>query len=440
MSSDDDTRDTELGARLRAAEHAVEHLSRVVERERAARETRRELQRLVAASVAATTIDEVVTTIVRGSSDVLGSHISTVALPEPDDRVRFVHLDTAPAGLRTDWALATRATEVPLVRALDPDATWIELLDRTQIDEWPILAAEADRAELGSYVCVPLRARGTRVPIASLGFGFRTPTALDALDRALIAELSEVASDALERVGQLQHARSVAETLQHALLPRRLPKVDGLALRSIYQPGADQTDVGGDWYDVVRLADGGVGLVVGDVAGHDMASAAEMGRIRHVLASHLVEHGDPARALTIADRYFAAVDESTFATALVVTLDADRSEMCLAAAGHLPPIVVGARGGSAGPLDLEPGPPIGSGLGGHGSIDALLDPGATVVAFTDGVVERRDRPIDACVAELAAALAAVDDPDPTTLLRVVREHLDSPDRGDDAAALIATRT
>lgn len=449
MSSDEVQRDgagrtADLEARLRTAEQAVEHLTRVVERERSARETRRELQRLVAASVAATTVDEVVTTIVRGASEVLGSHITTVALPEPDDRVRFVHLDDAPAGLRADWALATRETEVPLVRALDAGATWIELLDREQIADWPMLAAEADRADLGSYVCVPLRSSSTRAPIAALGIGFRTPTALDALDRALIGELSEVASDALERVGQLQHARSVAETLQLALLPRRLPKVDGLALRSIYQPSADQTDVGGDWYDVVRLAGGGVGLVVGDVAGHDMASAAEMGRIRHVLASHLVEHGDPAHALTVADRYFAAVDESTFATALVATLDAKRSGMCIASGGHLPPLVVegAASGNDRGVrrVDVDPGPPIGSGLGGHRMSEADLAPGATVIAFTDGVVERRDRPIDACIDELIAALATATDREPATLLRVLRDHIDSPDRGDDAAALLATRT
>jgi len=421
---------------LHLADRRVEFLTRVVERERAAREARRDLQRLAAASVAATTIDEVLTTIVRGASDVIGSQLTSVALPAEDGQVRFVHVDTAPDDLVTDWSTATVDTEFPLVRALDAGATWIELADRTQIAEWPLLAAEIDRVGISSYLAVPLRSRATREPIAALGLGFATEAELDSVDRALVAELSELAADALERVSQLQHARAVAETLQHALLPRRLPVIDGLKLRTLYEPCSDVTDVGGDWYDVVRLPGGAVGLVVGDVAGHDAASAAEMGRIRHVLASHLVEHGDPAVALTLADRYFDSIDDATFATAVVIVLDASRCRLTVASAAHLPPLLL--HHDSVIRLDVEPGSPIGSGLGGHRCTQFEVGPGNTVVAFTDGVIERRDRSIDQCLDELAAQLDGLTDRSPSAVLRVVRDHLDSPDRTDDAAALIAT--
>lgn len=430
MVSDD------LTARLAEAERRIAHLTGVVDRERLAREGRRELQRLAAASVAADTIDAVASAIVEGASQVLGSHMTTIALPDGDE-VRFVHIATAPAHLRADWTTAPRSTPVPLVRALDDDATWIELLDRAQLDEWPLLAAEAERANLASYVAIPLRSRSSRMPVASLGVGFDAATTLDELDRTLMAELSQLASDALVRAGHLQHARTVAETLQHALLPRRLPVIDGLALRALYQPAQGPTDVGGDWYDVVRLDDDRVGLVVGDVAGHDMASAAEMGRIRHVLASHLLEHGDPAVALTITDRYFHHVDESMFATAVVMVVDGPRENLVVASAAHLPPLLVDA--GGAATIAVSPGPPIGSGLGGYDSVEVPLPPDSSVVAFTDGVVERRGRSLDDAVTDLAARLATSTDRRPAAVLRRLRDHLETPERVDDAAVLIATR-
>jgi serine phosphatase RsbU (regulator of sigma subunit) len=426
------------------ADRRIADLTRMVDRERTARVARRELQRLAAASVAAGTVDEVLQTIVRGASGVLGSHITSVAMPTDDGQVRIVHLDGAPVDLVARWGMVDRQAGIPLVRALDEGTTWIELLDRHQIAEWPAVVADAARAEIGSYVAVPLRARSSRVPIAALGFGFRTETALDSLDRALIAELSELASDALERVAELQYHRSVAETLQHALLPRRLPVVDGLTLRALYEPCAGGTQVGGDWYDVVRIHDGSIGLVVGDVAGHDVTSAAEMGRIRHVLASHLFEHGDPAVALTLADRYFETLADGTFATAVVMVLDPSRTHLQIASAGHLPPLMIDRDVVTRVPV--EPGPPIGSGLGDHRCTATVLRAGASVLAFTDGVIERRDRTIDACLDELARELTTLAERSepaergPSAIVRVVREHLGSPDRTDDAAVLLATRT
>lgn len=437
MSTSSDEQDRlELSELLRVADLRLAHLTRVVERERAAREARRDLQRLASASVAAATIDQLLSTIVRGAADVLGSHMTSVVIPTEGDRVRFVHVAGIPEDLVADWSTATRDTPVPLVQALDHDATWIELADRDAMADWPLLLAEADRADINSYLAVPLRSRASREPIAALGIGFRTEIRFDSLDRALVAELSELAADALERAAQLEHARMVAEALQHALLPRRLPSVSGLMLRSLYQPSADLTEVGGDWYDVVRLHDGSVALVVGDVAGHDISSAAEMGRIRHVLASHLVEHVDPSTALTLTDQYFAMIDDGAFATAVVMVLDPERTSMALASAGHLPPFRI--RPDSVERLVIPPGPPIGSGLGGYTCGEEDVHLGDTLVAFTDGVVERRDRPIDDCLDELAALLDRCTDRTPASLVRALREHLDSPDRTDDAAVLLAT--
>lgn len=404
--------------------------------ERAARHSRRELQRLSAASSAASTIDDVAHAILDGVQGVLGAHISTIALPDVD-AVRFVHVAATPDTIKERWRTAAPDTAIPLTRALEPGATWIELPTPGHFAEWPLLEAEAPEASIESYYVVPLRARvGTR-PIAALGIGFPTPTELQPFDRAVLAEVCELAADAIERAQELQRTREVATAMQDSLLPARLPSVDGLWLRKLYEPSADHADVGGDWYDAVRLDDGAVALVIGDVAGHDVRSAAEMGKIRHVLASQLIVQGAPAVALTNTDRYFSSIGDSTYATALAVVVRADRCGGVIASAAHPPPLIVTDGGVAA--IAVEPGPPLGSGLGGYRSTGFELAPGDAVVAYTDGVVERKGATIDESVSALASRISTSGARQPADLLRALRAHLEDPDRSDDAAALVAVR-
>lgn len=432
--NDPDVADDDPGERLSPAEQQIAQLRRLIEREHAARQGRRELQRL---AVEATTVDGVVRAIVNGASAILGAHITSVALLD-GDHVRLVHGTSTSPGLGTDTETVPLTAELPLVRALDDDATWIELCHPDQVGSWPELVAERERTGVVAYIAIPMRSRSSSTPIASLGFAFVEPIILDHLDRELLDELIRLASDTLVRAANLQDSRHVAETLQHALLPNRLPTVDGLTLRSLYEPSHELTDVGGDWYDVVPFPDGRVGLVVGDAAGHDVTSAAEMGRVRHVLASHLLQLGDPAAALTSTDAYFNSIDVSMFATAVVIVIDDARDHLTVASAGHLPPLIVNLDGVSA--VEVVPGPPIGSGMGGYGHTSTTLAPGAAVVAFTDGVVERRGRSLDEAVGELAAKLSTSSDPSPAAIVGLMRDHLETPDRSDDAAVVIAVRT
>ncbi len=414
----------------------IEQLREQVTRERAARISRRELQRLAAASSAASTIDDVLAAILGGVHDVLGAHIATVAIPD-GDHVRFVHVADTPVEIRDRWRTAPTDADVPLVRALQAGATWIELPDRSRFAEWPLLAEAAEGADVGAYYVVPLRARAGSHPIAALGIGFRVSTELEPFDRAVLAEVCELASDAIGRAKELHRMREIAEALQGALLPARLPVVEGLWIRKMYEPCVDLVDVGGDWYDVVPLADGAVALVVGDVAGHDVRSAAEMGKVRHVLGSQLMDHGDPAVALTNTDRYFCSIGDPTYATAVAVVIDAERERGVLASAGHLPPLHVSDGGVSV--LTVDPGPPLGSGLGGYRTLEFSLDSGDAIIGYTDGVVERKGLSIDESVSSLAACVSSSGARQPADLLRSLRSHLDHPERSDDAAVLLAVR-
>jgi hypothetical protein len=419
------------------ADALVRHLTGVVARERDARVARAELQRLAAAAVAATTVDEVATAITARTSQLLGARVASLAVPDPQG-VRFVHGDEVPAEIRAAWPSAPLTTPTPLVAAMDPSSTWIELPDADAIAAWPLFARGARRAGVRAFVAIPLRTSGRADPVAALGIGWDRPTALDDADRGLLAELVELAGVAVERAQRHEHSADVAETLQRSLLPPRVPTACGLQFRVLYRPGTMSARVGGDWYDIVATPDGGYAVVVGDVAGHDLRSAAEMGQMRHVIASQLALHGDPGVALESADRYFHGLREASYATVVVLALTPDRSSFRVVSAGHVPPL--GLAGAHVRPLDIVPGPPVGTGLGSYTARPGTLDVGASILLYTDGLIERRDRTLDVSMADFASRLEAAGVTEPADVLRVVRDQLDEPWRDDDAAVLLVRRT
>ncbi len=235
--------------------------------------------------------------------------------------------------------------------------------------------------------------------------------------------------------------RAVSLTLQRWLLPPDLPDVEGLRFATLYRAGRDELAVGGDWYDVIPV-EGGTALVVGDVVGHNARSAAEMGQVRHVLASHLHATGDVAQSLATTDRYYAARAADTMATAVAMLVDHSAQRVELASAGHPAPILVPATRPPQ-VLDVEPGPPLGSGFGGYRSTTVAVEAGSVLVAYTDGLVEARDVPLDAAIHELRDdlddLLTGTDGPPSESLdgvAALLARRGDDPDRVDDIAALV----
>jgi serine phosphatase RsbU (regulator of sigma subunit) len=434
------------------ADAHLHHLTGVVARERDARVARAELQRLAAAAAAATTVDEVATAITARTSHLLGARVASLAIQDPQG-VRFVHGDQVhgdqvhgdqvhgdevPDEIRAAWPPAPDTTPTPLVAAMDASSTWIELADPAAIAAWPLFAHDARRAGVEAFVAIPLRTPGRSEPVAALGIGWDRPTALDDAVRGLLAELVELAGDAIDRAQRHEHSADVAETLQRSLLPPRVPTATGLQFRVLYRPGTVSARVGGDWYDIVATPDGGYAVVVGDVAGHDLRSAAEMGQMRHVIASQLALHGDPGVALESADRYFHGLREASYATVVSVVLAPDRSTFRVVSAGHVPPLALRTTG--VRPIDVVPGPPVGTGLGSYTARSGALGVGESILLYTDGLIERRDRNLDESISELASRLASAGVTEPADVLRVVRDQLDEPWRDDDAAVLVVRRT
>jgi anti-sigma regulatory factor (Ser/Thr protein kinase) len=195
-------------------------------------------------------------------------------------------------------------------------------------------------------------------------------------------------------------AETVVATLQRGLRPDRLPSLAEGVVAARYLP-ADTREIGGDWYDVVSLPDGRVALTLGDVAGHGVHAASQMAGLRHAVRAYANEGFSPAQVARRVDRHF----QGEFATFLYLVFDPSAGELRFANAGHLPPLML-APDGEARFLSESPSLPLGL------EQDVLFEervvefpPGAIVLAYTDGLIERREHGIGLQLERLRAAVA-----------------------------------
>lgn len=205
----------------------------------------------------------------------------------------------------------------------------------------------------------------------------------------LVADRAAMATQA--RLSQLDRAAALA--LQRSLLPARPPAVPGFEVAARYIPGT-QVGVGGDWYDLFLLPSGHLGVVIGDVAGSGLRAAVVMGRIRSALRAYALETDDPADVLARLDRKVQLFEPNAMATVAYVVIDPSRTTMTLSLAGHFPPVLVDASG-TAESLAIAADLPLGAMSGAPRRTHTLpLPSGSTLLLYTDGLIERRDRPLD----------------------------------------------
>lgn len=254
-------------------------------------------------------------------------------------------------------------------------------------------------------------------------------------DVRLLALAADRLSQAIERTRVNERAHHIAETLQRALLPDRLPGVPGVALAARYLPGGPGTDVGGDWYDVIPSADGRVGLVMGDVVGRGVAAASLMGQLRNSFRVYALDGNAPEEILDKVNVLLHQFEPGQLATAVYLEFDPREERLCFAAAGHPPPLLRlpdgGAeflRGTPSAPLGVLPYTP-------YHQQAARLPTGATLLVYTDGLVDRPDTSLTNGLAELREAVAS-GPADPDALCEhVLRTLLPGGPPGDDIALL-----
>lgn len=287
-----------------------------------------------------------------------------------------------------------------------------------------------------SMLLVPLKARDV-----VLGFMVlmrrqeRHP--FDDMDRTTGAELAARAGLVLDNARMYTYQENVADTLQDSMLPQVAGRMAGCDIATRYLPGARLGRIGGDWFDSVKLPGSRTALIVGDVMGHGLNSAAMMGQLRTAVQTMATMEMPPAQLLRNLDDLAQRLGENYLATCLYAVYDPIRSELQIANAGHIPPVVVRAADGRSELLDLPTGAPIGVGGVPFETATVRVGPGDRLVLCTDGLVEVRGQDIGAGLAALcesAAHPAASMDRACDTIIRALNTH---GGRKDDVALLMA---
>jgi serine phosphatase RsbU (regulator of sigma subunit)/anti-sigma regulatory factor (Ser/Thr protein kinase) len=253
-------------------------------------------------------------------------------------------------------------------------------------------------------------------------------------DVLLLRLVAARAAIAIDRTQVHEREHHAAEVFQRSLLPERLPDIDGVEVAARYVPGTIGYTVGGDWYDMFELEDGSIGLAVGDVVGHGVRAAATMGRLRTLLRAYGSEGFGPGAALERLNRLACEGGDETFATVVYAVVAPSRTRLRIATAGH-PPILLREADGTVRTIEGGRSLPIGAAEGtAYPEHELRIDPGVTLVLYTDGLVERRGESIDDGIERLITLLERT----PGSLDRLadsVVEELESSDHTDDVALL-----
>ena len=273
---------------------------------------------------------------------------------------------------------------------------------------------------------------GVLLSAAAAGLTLRLTQRRQAAE-ALAGRLEVIASEN-ERLYAEQ--RSIAQTLQHALLPDSLPTVPGVETSALYQAGERGVEVGGDWYDVIALDAHRLLLVVGDVSGRGLRAATTMASLRYAIRAYAAQSDDPAEILTKISRLVDVAESGQLATVLCAIIDTESRQLSVTSAGHLPPLLLSDHGGRF--VDSDVGLPIGVEADTeYRSATVTIAPEVTIVAFTDGLVETRGESLDEGLERLRAAATRHDVGLPELLGTLVTELVNG--RSEDDIAIVGVR-
>jgi GAF domain-containing protein len=367
-------------------------------------------------------LDDMLTAVVRTSADALAAPVAVVSLLGHDGRLER----RAVIGLVDGF----KGTERPpgegfATTVLAEDRVLaIEDLEASGLGGSP-LAEAGMRAALGA----PLRVDGR--PTGVILVADHAPRSWSELEIQLLRLAAERLATSIERARIADEQRDVADRLQRALEPTRLPRLHGLRLAGRYEPA--ELRIGGDWYDAFDLPDSRVGLVIGDVVGHGIEAAAAAVRLRHFLRGFVLRGYGPGQAIGALDVLVLDEPDAAYSSMVYAELDLRTGGVRWASAGHLPPILL--RGGAAEPLDS-----LGGSLLGVSATEPwpertdVLRPGDRFVLYTDGLVERPGVPIDEDIMASFGDVAAEADLE-RMCDRLVRGRPDA--QRDDVAVLAA---
>ncbi|MFE7108031.1 SpoIIE family protein phosphatase [Streptomyces sp. NPDC057575] len=304
---------------------------------------------------------------------------------------------------------------------------------------YPILWPHISHLGITSAAYLPLIAQAR--PIGALGLLYSDKDGFTGDERNLLVALGSSIAQSLQRAMLYEQEHDLAEGLQQAMLPRRIPDVPGAQIAVRYRSARLGRDIGGDWYDVIPLPGGRVGAVIGDVQGHDTHAAAVMGQLRIVLRAYAAEGHSPATVMARASVFLHELDTDRFATCTYAEADLTTGVVQLVRAGHVDPLVRESDG-SCRRLPAEGGLPLGLSAE-FGRLEypvstVELDPGQTLVMFTDGLVEMPGADLDEGI-QLLTAMVRNGPRDLQRLADRLCEEVDERGGEDDVAVLMLRR-
>jgi PAS domain S-box-containing protein len=365
------------------------------------------LQWVSQAIIAGRRLADTAVAVAHAATGVLGADVGVLLYPEPGD-----------VGSALAWAVSGLLGDQPVpdppshleIQSIVRTATGVEVIRdlpgspevRRFVSE---LGLPLEGTQLRSAMLVPIGGERGR-PLGLMVFLHADRSYFTADDARLAASIGSSTGIAIENAHRHEEQRLAASTFQRQLLPPTDADVAGVELCGRYHPGRDGLDVGGDWYDVIRVDDHRVGLAVGDVCGHGVTAAAHMGQLRFSFRALVHSSSPPEEAVQVLNRI--ALDElHTTATLAYVELDT-RTGACRAwNCGHLPPVVAGGDGAGVRWIDdLSAAAPM---LGFLPSVEPrpiefALEADDLLVLYTDGLVERRGESIDDGLDRLAKSL------------------------------------
>ncbi|MFB7509161.1 PP2C family protein-serine/threonine phosphatase [Streptomyces broussonetiae] len=425
----------DLHVRLRS------ELSRIDEQLRALLSSMDRLQGLLDAVVAISReveLPAVLHRIVTTAMDLVGARYGALGVLDESGE----HLEQfITAGLSEQERTALAETGMP--RGLGVLGHLIRYPEPLRIDDIPAHPASAGfppgHPRMRTLLGVAISVRGEIYGDLYLS-GRQDGKPFDVHDENVVLALAGAAGIAIENVRLFERIRVGAEQFQRLLLPT-LPDVRPFTAAAIYRPAAEPSQLGGDWYDAILLPDHVVAVVIGDVVGHDLRAAAAMASTRNMLRALLFDQSHPpGEVLTQLDRALEAITDNPVTTTVLARIEPEKPGWRLhwSTAGHVPPLLL-TRERRVMYLLGEPGLPLG--------VDTAqprpdhsrhLPPEATVVFFTDGLVEHPDHPIDErlnTLAHLAVDQAGLPLP---AFVRALADH--HPSDGHDDMAILAVRT
>lgn len=307
-------------------------------------------------------------------------------------------------------------------------------LDALQ-QEYPDIDVEVERPPIGYFPVIRSGRTAGCCVFEFAGTGEPPPSPAEA---TLMATMLEKVGQTLIRARSQEVEHTLSRSIQRSLLPRSLPHVPEVAATARYFAATKGVEVGGDWYDVLTLPDGGIGLVIGDVEGHTLEAAAVMGQMRSAVRAYAAEGHEPAEVLSRSNRLLMGLDTDLRSTCCCVWLNVADGVALVASGGHPAPLVGNGHGKAAQP-SLPIGPPLGvTAQAGYHQRAFELQRGSMIALFTDGLLDARAPEGEAALRRLARPLADGGDEDLEVLAdRLVGDSHPQHDFDDDAALVVA---